>query len=155
LLRDLERSMVDGDLRDSLIAPIVLTALNDENELDLAGDYDPIRVTRGIRLGDEYFVRVKPSAGQRDWQRDFAQTATPTLVGVARSLRCSPDAQALVIRLCDRVAERLRLRLIWLDDVDERNDLTNRIYSACLDATELESDQVLKELKGLTVVGPE
>jgi hypothetical protein len=74
---------------------------------------------------------------------------------VAHSLERSPDAQALVIGLCDRLANRLRLRLVWPEDSDERNEMANAIYRACLDATELDSDRVLAELKGLTIVGPQ
>lgn len=155
LLRDLERSIAEGELRDSLLAPIVLEALREQTELALASPYDPFWITTGIRLGDEYFVRVRLSAGHRDWQKDFAQTATPILVGVARSFERSADAQALMMRLCDLVAARLRLTLIWPGDPDESNDLKNAIYRACLGATELESDSVLVELQRLTVVGPE
>jgi hypothetical protein len=136
------------------MAPIVLAALSEERHVALAPDYDPFWLVTGIRLSDEYFVRVRPSAGHRDWQRDFAQTATPTLVGVAHSLKRSPDAQALVIRLCDSLAQRLRLRLVWPKNPDKFNDLVNAIYKACLDATELESDSVLVASKGLSVVGP-
>jgi len=147
--------MVDGELRDSLLAPIVLEALRQETHLELMSPYDPFWITTGIRLSDEYFARVRPSAGDRDWQRDFAQTATPILVAVARSLGRSADAQALAMRLCDVLAARLRLTLIWPEDPDASNDLKNAIYGECLGATDVESDQVLLELKGLTVIGPQ
>ncbi len=155
LLGDLKRSMAGGELRDSLIAPIVLAVLSGETELKLASGYNPSWITTGIRLSDEYFVLVRESAGERDWQRDFAQTVTPTLVGAVRSLQRSADAQALAMRLCEAIAARLRLGLIWPDDPDQFNDLANGIYRACLQATELESDAVLAQLKGLTVRGPE
>jgi TIR domain-containing protein len=154
LLRNLERSIADGELRDSLIAPIVLAALSEEKELELARDYDPRWIATGIRLSDEYFVRVRSSAGYRDWQRDFAQTVVPTLVGVSQSLDRSADAQALIIRLCNSLTSRLRLRLVWPDDGNRFNAMTNAIYSACLEAMELESDSVLMELKKLSVKGP-
>jgi hypothetical protein len=155
LLRDLEQSIASGELQHSLLAPIVLEALRQEADLELATAYRATWITAGIRLSDEYFVRVRPSAGCRDWQRDFAQTVAPTLVGQARSLERSADAQALIVRLCDRAARRLRLKLIWPDDPDDLNDLKNAIYRACVDATHLECDHVLAELKRVTVVGPE
>ena len=154
LLRDLERSIAHGKLQESLIASIVLPALREEIGLELSSRYDPSWLITGIRRSDEYFVPVRQSAGHRDWQRDFAQTVTPTLVGVTRSLDQSADAQALVIRLCHVLAARLRLSLIWPEDPDQSNELKNAIYRACLNATELESDEVLEQLKGLTVVGP-
>jgi len=155
LLRHLERSIVDGELQDSLLAPVVLEALDQETELGLASPYDPWWITTGIRLSDEYYVRVRLSAGHRDWQRDFAQTTTPILVGLARSLERSADAQALIVRVCDVLAARLRLRLIWPEEPDALNDVKNAIYRACLDATDVESDEVLVELAGLTLVGPQ
>lgn len=154
LLRALEHSMTDGELRDSLNAPAVLAALSDEKGLELVRNFDPLWIITGIRLTDEYYVGVRTSAGQRDWQRDFAQVITPTLVGVARSLQRSADAQALVIRLCDTLATRLRLRLVWPKDTDEFNDLTNAIYGSCLVAKELESDAALVAVKAITVIGP-
>jgi hypothetical protein len=155
LLRDVERSIEEGELRDSLLGPIVLEALRKQAQLELASPYEPFWITTGIRLGDEYFARVRQSAGHRDWQRDFAQIATPILVGVARSLDRSVDAQALIMRLCDLVASRLRLTLNWPEDPDECNNLKNTVYRACLDAAEVKSDYVLVELQRLTVVGPE
>jgi hypothetical protein len=116
--------------------------------------FDSLWTIAAIRAADSYFTPIRLSAGQRDWQRDFAKTATPILVGVAWSLERSADAQAIVLRLCDVVAKRLRLKLTWPDDADESNDLKNAIYRACLDAGELECDDVLVELQGLTVTGP-
>ena len=155
LLHHLERSITDGRLRDSPLAPVVLEALRKETELELANPYDRCWITTGIGLGDEYFTRVRLSAGVRDWQRDFARTATPIIVAVARSLGRSADAQALVVRLCDVLAARLRLKLIWPKDPDALNDVKNAIYRKCLDATEIESDEVLQELGGLSVIGPQ
>jgi hypothetical protein len=155
LLTDLKGSMAGGELVDSLIAPIVLAVLSGETGLKLASGYNPSWISTGIRLSDEYFVLVRESAGERDWQRDFAQTVTPTLVGAVRSLDRSADAQAMAMRLCEAIAAQLRLRLIWPDEPDQFNDLANGIYRACLQATELESDAVLAQLKGLTVRGPE
>jgi len=147
--------MAGGELQDSLLAPIVLRALRDETELELASVYRPIWIPRGIRLSDEYLVPVRQSAGIRDWQRDLPQTATPVLIAVARSLQQSADAQALIMRLYHLVAARLRLRLIWPENPDELNDLKNTIYRACRKATRLECDDVLAALKAVTVVGPE
>lgn len=155
LLHELERSSTDGQLQNSLIGPILLATLGEENNLQLVSPYDPSWITTGVRLSDEYFVRVRSSAGQRDWQKDFAQTAAPALIGVARSLQRSGDAQAVIVRLCDVLAKRLRLRIIWPDDPDECNDLKNSIYHACIQAQELECDWVRVQLKRLSVVGPE
>jgi len=55
-------------------------------------------------------IMIRPSTGQQDWQRDFAKTVTPILVGVARSIKRCADAQAVVVRLCEVVAHRLRLK---------------------------------------------
>ena len=41
LLRDVERSIAEGELRDSLLAPVVLEALREQTELALASPYDP------------------------------------------------------------------------------------------------------------------
>ncbi len=154
LLHDVTRSIVAGELRDSLIAPVVLAVLSDEKQLQVPSGYDPSWMIVGIRLSDEYFVRVWQSAGERDWQRDFAQTATPVLVGTAHALKPSPSSQALIVKLCNVLAERLRLSLVWPRGTDEFNDLVNAIYKACLKATDLESDDVLVQLKGLVVAGP-
>ena len=154
LLRDLERSLGSGELTDSELGPLVLRTLQEEPALQLVKPFDFEWITTGIRVADSYFRLVRLSAGMRDWQRDFAQTATPILVGVARSLLRSPDAQAAVVRLCEAVAQRLRLKLVWPDDPDDLNDLRNDLYRACIDAQEIESDSVLSVLKGLPVAGP-
>ncbi|NLF67843.1 MAG: toll/interleukin-1 receptor domain-containing protein [Candidatus Anammoximicrobium sp.] len=153
-LRDLERAMDSGELRDSELGPFVLQTLQRETTLELAEPYQQMWTTAGIRLADFYYTLIQPSAGERDWQRDFAKTATPILVGVAKSLERSADAQAVVVRLCEVVAQQLRLKVIWSDDPDELNEARNAIYRACLAAHEVESDNVLMVLQGLTVVGP-
>lgn len=155
ILRDLERSISFGELKDSLLAHLVLAELQKETNLELESDYDLSWITTGIRLSDESFVLIRQSACDRDWQRDYSKTATPILVGVARSFQRSSDAQAIIMRLCNVMAERLRLKLIWPEDPDELNDLKNAIYRACLDATEVESDNVLVQIQYLTVIGPE
>lgn len=154
LLRTFEQAMARGSLRDSVIAPVVLAVLREEPRLKPATPQQLLWITTGVRLSDEYFVRVWKSAGYRDWQRDFAKVAGPALVGVVRSLARSPDAQALVVRLCEALAARLRLTLVWPDDPDESNDLKNAIYRACLEAIEVESDHLLVQLQRLTIVGP-
>ena len=154
LLRDLTKSITAGELRDSLVGPLVLAVLKDERRLEVLSDCDSSWLTVGIRLSDEYFVRVWESAGERDWQRDFAQIVTPVLVSAAHLLKRSPTSQALMIKLCRAVAERLRLTLVWPKEADGFNDMVNGIYRACLKATELESDDVLVQLKGLLVTGP-
>ena len=155
IVRDLARSIADGELRNSPLAPVVLAALQEEPGLELASSYDWPLTSKGIRSSDEHFTRVKQSAGYRDWQRGLGQTATPMIVVVARSLRRSADAQALIVQLCDAVAAKLRLRWIWPEDPDTLNDVKNAIYRKCLDATEIESDDVLEELGRLTVIGPQ
>jgi hypothetical protein len=155
LLRDIERAVADGELQNAKIVRIVFEAMNEEACLELSSDYDPIWITRGIRISDEYRVRVRESAGLTDWQHDCAQTATPTLVGMTRSLQRSADAHALVIRLFELVASEFKLRLIWPEDPDQHNDLKNEIYQTCLKATDLECDEVLAVLKKVTVVGPQ
>lgn len=154
LVRDLKRSMADGELRDSEIAPIVLAALGDESKVELAVGFESKWLIRGIRASDEYFVGVRFGAGEIDWQRDFPQTLAPVLVGLAHSLARSSDAQALLINVCNKIAGELKLRLLWPTQPDEYNDVVNRIYLESLQATELESDDVLSQLKELKVVGP-
>ena len=154
LLRELERSLATGELQDSELGPHVLAALREEANLELIEPFDTKWITVGVRTADYYFRLIRQSAGIRDWQRDFPQTATPILVGVAHTLMRSPDAQAVVIRLCEIVAQRLRLILVWPDDADEVNDLKNLIYRECLESREAESDSVLVALRGLKVIGP-
>jgi hypothetical protein len=144
----------NGDLQDSLVAPIVISALEKESDLELAIGMNTSWLIAGIRLSDEYFVRVRGSAGHRDWQWDFPLTVVPTLVGMARSLRQSADAHALIVQLCNAFAARLRVSLRWPEDPNECNDLTNDIYAACLQATDLEDEALLVALRGLIVVGP-
>lgn len=155
LLSDMERALASGELRDSELGPLVLKILQQETDVGLAKPYDPDWVTTGISVADFYFRLIRPSAGVRDWQRDLAKVVTPILVGVVRSLARSPDAQAVVVRLCEGVAGRLRLTLVWPDDPDELNDVRNALYRKCHDAQEVESDSVLIVLQGLTVVGPD
>ena len=154
LLRDLEQSLSSGDLKDSELGPIVLQSLQQARDVDLVPTYDANWISVGIRVADAYFRLIRPSAGERDWQRDFAKTATPILVGVAKSLARSPDAQAVILRLCGELAQRLRLTLVWPPDPDDANDLRNELYRACLRTHEVESDEVLIALQKLTVVGP-
>jgi len=143
--------MVEGELRDSLICPIVIRVLSAEPDLEVEPHYDWRWLATGIRLSDEYLVRVRGSAGMQDWRRDFAQVATPALVAVTRSFKRSAESQNVMMRLCESLADRLRLQLVWPRGTDRFNDLTNAIYKACLDATSLESDDVLIALKGLKV----
>lgn len=154
LLLHLERSLASGELKDSELGPLVLETLRQETKLRLTDPFDPTWITSGIRLGDFYFTLVRPSAGVTNWQRDFTKTATPILVVVARSLRRSADAQAVIIRLCERLAQRLRLTVIWPDDPDGANELKNAIYRTCLSAHEVESDEVLDVLNGVKIIGP-
>jgi hypothetical protein len=154
MLLHLERELGSGVLKDSELGPLVLEALRQETELRLVDSFNPNWMTDGIRLGDFYFTLVRPSAGMRDWQRDFAKTATPILVWVARSFRRSADVHAAIIKLLERLAQKLRLTVVWPDDPDELNDLKNSIYRECLNAHQVESDDVLVVLNGITITGP-
>jgi hypothetical protein len=111
----MERALASGELMDSELGPLVLKTLQQETDVELAKPYDPRWITAGIRVADFYYRLIRSSAGVRDWQRDLAKTATPILVGVVRSLVRSPDAQAVMVRLCESVAGRLRLTLVWPD----------------------------------------
>jgi hypothetical protein len=153
--RPLDRLIRNGRLRDSVLAPIVRDILTRQADIEKERDVEWSILATAILASEEYFVRVRPSAGTRDWQRDFATVAAPTLVAVAHSFRPSPDSQTAIKQLCDAFANRLRVRLGWPTNPDEYNDLLNSIYRACKRATELESDDVLLELKGLPVIGPE
>jgi len=155
LLRDLERALASGELKNSDLGPLVLETLQHETDLELVTPYDSHWITAGVRVADSFFAPIWKSAGERDWQRDFAKTATPILVGVARSLARSADSQAVMVRLCEVVARRLRLTLVWPDDPDESNDMRNALYRECLDAREVESHSALVVLQGLTVIGPD
>ncbi len=150
----MERALESGELKDSQLGPLVLKTLQQEENIEVSEPYDPHWITVGIRVADSYCRLVRPSAGMRDWQRDFAKIATPILVGVVRSLARSPDAQAVMVRLCERMAEQLKLTLVWPDAPDNLNDIRNALYRECLDAMEVECDSVLLVLQGLTVVGP-
>ena len=154
LLLDLEEAIATGELRNSELGPTVLKILQEEATLELVEPYDRRWVTTGIRAADAYFRLIRLAAGQPKWQQEVVKAVTPILVGVARSLLPSADAQATMVRLCDVVVRRLRLKLIWPEDPDALNDLLNTLYSECLDAHELENDDVLATLKRLTVVGP-
>lgn len=154
VLRDLERSMADGALQHSSLAPIVHAALSQGAELRLRSPFESAWLISAIQLSDEYFGRINASAGMRDWQRDFVAVATPTIVGVSRIVQRSSAGQSLVIQLCNLLAGQMRLRLKWPKKADDYNDLTNQIYSACYDAHMLESDEVYLQLKQLTVIGP-
>jgi hypothetical protein len=154
LVQGLERALASGDLDDEGLGPPVLSALHDQREVKLAKPLAPLWIIAAILAADVYFTRVRLSAGQRGWQQDSAKAVAPILVGVTWSLERSPDAQALVLRLCDVIAKRLRLKLVWPTDADEANDLRNSIYRACLDADVLECDDVVEELRRLSVIGP-
>jgi hypothetical protein len=154
LLRDLERSIADGDLEDSDLAPNVLAVLAEESGLELERSYDAKLVIRGILASDEHFLLVRGSAGERDWQMDFAQMATPVMVAMAQSLARSADAQAALVRLCEGLAEGLRLTVVWPENAATSNDLKNAIYAACRRAKDLPDDEVLMLLRGLTILGP-
>ncbi|MCC6124303.1 MAG: hypothetical protein IT426_05035 [Pirellulales bacterium] len=146
--------MLKGELKDSHFAPILFDILAKEKEMEPAAKCDLYWLTTAIRLSDEYFEGVRVSAGIRDWQRDFAVVAVPLLVGATRTLERSADAQSFLIKLCNTIAAQLRLTLIWPNETDQYNDLVNAIYRACVQATELESDDVLLTIKSLEVIGP-
>ena len=54
---------IAGELRDSQICPIVIRVLSEEPDVEVEPDYDWDWLAKGIRLSDEYFVRVR---GSRD-----------------------------------------------------------------------------------------
>ncbi len=151
LLAELDRALFHGDLIGSELGPMVLETLHEESRLELSIPLDTEWLKTAIRLSDMYFVLVRSSAGDRDWQRDVAQVATPIIVAIARSLNRSPDSQATIIRLCDSIAKRLRLSFVWPTPFDEANNLLNSLYRACLKANELENDAVLSILKSIPV----
>ncbi len=154
LLCDLRRELASGKLKRSELGPLVHEVLDETTGLETASDYDPSWIIAGISASDHYFPPIRFSAGQRDWQRDFAKIAVPILAGVARSLRQSAEAQATILHLCTVLAARLRLQLKWPDDPDDSNDLRNAIYLTSLRAAEVESDDALVEIQKLLVVGP-
>lgn|GEM_PF-7064147 len=151
LLAELDRALCSGDLMESEIGPLVLAMLREETHLELSVPLDAAWLKTAIRLSDMYFVRVRSSAGHQDWQRDVAQVATPIIVAMARSLQRSADAQATIVGLCDSIAKRLRLAFVWPASPDAANELSNSLYRACLNATELESDDILLILKSIPV----
>lgn len=154
LHRHLARNVRRGELSDSVLGPLVLEALQEERTVQTADDYDPLWLIKAIDRGDYYFGLVKPSAGHRDWQLDFSKALAPVLVGVARSLKPSPEAEVLIKKVCDRIAGRLRLRIVWPSKPDAFNDTINAIYRASREARELESDDVLQSLQRLKILGP-
>jgi hypothetical protein len=151
LLAELDRALCSGDLMESELGPMVLAMLREETHLEVSIPLDTEWLKTAIRLSDMYFVPVRSSAGDSDWQRDVAQVATPIIVGMARSLKRSADAQATVVSLCHSIAKRLRLSFDWPTLPDAANELSNSLYRACLNATELESDDVLSILKSIPV----
>jgi hypothetical protein len=154
LLADLKQSIFQGELRYSALVPIILDVLGHEKELEPTENCDLFFLITGIRLSDEYYVNVIESAGDRDWQEDFVQVTVPILVGVTHTLKRSAVSQSLVIKLCNMIAQKLRLSLIWPVEARKYNDLANAIYKACIQATELASDDVFLKMKGLKVIGP-
>jgi len=152
LLRDLEESIQNGRLRESIFGPIVLEELKRRPTAKLVEPYDLHWIVDGIRMSDYYFNLVRPSAEQLDWNWDVVQTVAPILVGVARTLEPSPEARSLLKRLCDAIADQQELQVVW-PKAGAFKDTINTLYDACQRATELANDDVLAELKGLTVVG--
>jgi hypothetical protein len=140
-LGDLGRALAAGE--SSGFGGIVLKTLRKETELELVKPYDLRWIITGVRIADFHSRLVRSSAGKRDWQQDFGKTATPILVGVAHSLLRGAHTQAVIVRLCEALAESLGMTLVWPDDPGQRDDLQNRLYRECLAAQELESDEVL------------
>lgn len=133
---------------------MVLERLQQETDLKLVLPFDPNKITAGIRSADIYFTKVRFSGGQKDWQLDYATAATPLLTGIAKSFEESIDVHAVIVSLCEPVAKRLKLTLEWPDDPEESNSLKNELYRACINARELESDEVRSILMRLTITGP-
>ncbi|MEZ5940854.1 MAG: hypothetical protein R3C18_05655 [Planctomycetaceae bacterium] len=154
LLLELERQINDGELQHSELAYDVYLLLGNERHAKLKQDYQLNWLTAAIRLADSYFTIITLSAGTRDWQRDFATTATPLVVGATWCLDRSADSQAIMVQLCELVGKRLRLSLAWPNEPDDLNDLKNSVYRACLEASVLESDEVLLLLRQIITSGP-
>lgn len=146
--------MMKGTLRKSLLAEVVLTAVRGERALSLAKNFDATLLLRGIRDSDERYVRIQLEAGMRDWQRDVASTTVPVLTALGKCLSRCAAAQLVVLRTYELVAKRMRLRLVWPTEPDAYNDVANAIYTACVAAQDLESDDVLAALMRVPVKGP-
>jgi hypothetical protein len=144
----------EGDLRHSRLAPIILDVLTSEQRWEPAPLSKINWLITAIRLSDEFLAQIEAGVESQDWQRDFAMVAVPLIVGAARTLRRSADAQFLVARICDIAAEQLRLKILWPRVSEEYNRLINEIYRSGIQAKELESDDVLVMLKKLEVLGP-
>jgi hypothetical protein len=154
LVAELQRSIAELRPAESHFAPILVDVLNAEAGWEVAATCDLQWLKTGIQLTDEYLLRVADSAGFHEWQKDFPQAAAPVLTGIARSLTRSPHTQLLLVKLCNVIASQLGLRLLWPKETEEYNNLVNRIYRACIQATELESDDVRVSLRDLDVLGP-
>lgn len=153
-LPDLQHRIESGDLCDSAVAPVVLAVLRGATQVKLVAPPDWPTMLMGIAASDDVLRRVQRSAGIRDWQLDLPLILRPTLIAVAHALEQSSDAQELIVRLCNAIARRVPLSIDWPTAADEYNDLTTTIYRRCLEASTLECDDLLTELKRLVVVGP-
>jgi hypothetical protein len=147
-LQDLEKELTTGVLLDSELGREVLATLREDRELVLAKAFNLDSLIAAICAAENYCTLIRDS----EFESDFGKCVTPILVAVAQSLARSACAQAAVVRLCDAIAKRVGLKLIWPHDAEESNELKNAIYSACLATRELESDRVLVELRGLRIV---
>jgi hypothetical protein len=151
LLRELTQASATGKLRESPICKIVIRVLRGEPDVEVEPNYDWDRLVTGIQFSDEDGVRVMESVGLKDWQLYWPHAATPALVAVAKSLKRSPKSQRLVIRLCKKIADSFELDVVWPRRTDRFDEAANAIYKACLEATELKSEEVLMALRALKI----
>ena len=153
-LRDLQRQIESSDLCDSVVAPLVLAVFCNATKAEPVNPPNWPTLFNGISSSDDALDRVQRSAGIRDWQLDLPVILRPTQIGVAQAFDRSSNTQELILHLCDAIAHSVRLTIGWPAAADEFNDLVNAIYRTCLEATTLECDDVLEQLKRLVVVGP-
>ena len=155
LLRQLLRLQRSGTLRNSILAPVVFPLLMEEAELELIPETNAREdILKAIEVGDEYVVRIHAEAGIDHWQEDLSCAVVPLIVAMAKSFRRSPEAQALIVRAIDAIAQRFKLKVIWPHTAERRNQFVNAIYRKCL-SDDTESDDLRLILKQLRLIGPE
>ena len=77
LVRDLEHAIAAGALVDSRIGAVVMGKVRQETRLCLADGYDESWIAAGIRLSDEYFVRVAQEQGFGTGREIFHRSRHP------------------------------------------------------------------------------
>jgi hypothetical protein len=154
-LRDLRRAICERGLESTSIARMVLQAVSEVPDLELAPNFMELQLTTAVNLSEALKITIKysehfaASAGAPYWRKFLPEVATPLLVGVARSLARSPAAQEVVIRLCKRIASHFYVRLRWPKDPVVRDRFKDALYNRCRRAKRLESDAVLLLIRRL------